>query len=585
MKCITLIFALFAILTQAATAQQNPKLSGDWKGYINVHGQHLNFKTHFKKKKNSYTGVLDIPAQGVKGKPLQNIKTQDDSVFFQQNQFGAKFDGAFKTDSTIAGRFYQHGATLPFKLKRYTPKWAKQRKQRPKHNPNNQKKHNLSGHWKGELSQGTTLLGKFKSNFNYEKDHYRGTFTVQSHSFPFKKAHITKDDSVLLYIVKGMDGPTHFKGIFKNDSLITGKMVQKGFSFNFKLRRYNPAEKKKAKSKPYHHKDVIIQENDSIKIGGTLTWPEHQKAKQLVIMITGSGSLNRNEELHGVSEFEPIASYLTRHGIATYRYDDRGVGESTGNKHKATLNLLVSDVKTIINHFSKNPDHHFSTIVLLGHSQGGIVAGKTAAEDSLVDKLILISSPSIKLIDVINYQIKGNLKPFGIEKPEIQKTVTAYDKVLNAAKNGKELDKAKKQYHQQYEKMMKTLPDSINSQGRKFIKMLGSGILRMSLSPMFKSTNFYNPAKDLRKLNIPVLALFGGKDFKVQIGKNLKPMASALDSAGVSYQINVFKNANHSYVLPKARNINEYSKYKNNPFVKGFLPTITKWLKRTNKAK
>jgi pimeloyl-ACP methyl ester carboxylesterase len=450
-----------------------------------------------------------------------------------------------------------------------------------------QQKHKLTGHWKGELYQDSTLLANFKTSFKYENDHYSGMFIIQGRKFPYKKIYVTKDDSVFLYIVKGMNGKTHFKGILQNDSLIIGEMHQLGFSFPFKLHRFTPDTTKQAKQpKPYHHKDVIIQKNDSIRIGGTLTWPKKEKAHQLVIMITGSGMLNRNEAIHGISEFEPIASYLTRHGIATYRYDDRGVGESTGNKQKATLNLLVSDVETIINHFSRDIDHHFNKIVLLGHSQGGIIAGKTAAEDSLVDKLILMSSPSIKLIDVINYQLKGNLEPFGMKKPEIQKAVNAYDSVLRAARNGKNLDKAKKHYHQQYKKMMKTLPDSINnSQSRKFIKLLGSGVLRMSLTPMFKSTNFYDPANDLRKLNIPVLALFGGKDFKVQTGKNLQPMVSALDSAGISYQINVFKNANHSYVLPKARNINNYSQFKKNPFVKGFLPTITDWLKRTSEEK
>jgi pimeloyl-ACP methyl ester carboxylesterase len=442
-----------------------------------------------------------------------------------------------------------------------------------------QQKNSLAGDWKGFINKGSHHL-PIKIHFNSNNDHLEGTIRVQGVKLPLQKIKILKNDSVYFQFATNVN-IAKFKGIRQSDSTMTGHYYQAGHQLKFKLKRYTP-QPVKQKPKPYHHKDIIIK-NDTIQIGGTLTWPKDQKADQLVIMITGSGMLNRNEEIHGISEFEPIAGYLTRHGIATYRYDDRGVGESTGNKHQSTLNLLVSDVKTIINHFSRNADHHFNEIVLLGHSQGGIIAGKTAAEDSSVDKIILMSSPSIKLMDVINYQMKENLEPFGLEKHEIQKTVNAYDRVLKTVRNGKDLDIAKNQYHQQYDKMMHTLPDSINSQSKKFIEMLGTGILRMSLTPMFESTNFYDPVNDLRKLTIPVLALFGGQDGKVLVSKNLPPMTAALDSADVSYQINVFKNANHSYVSRKARN--NPSKYKNNPFVKKFLPTINEWLKRPGDGK
>src|SRR5699024_7561958 len=121
----------------------------------------------------------------------------------------------------------------------------------------------------------------------------------------------------------------------------------------------------------------------------------------LVILISGSGAQNRDEELFGFKPFAQIADYLARHGIAAYRYDDRGIGESTGNFSQTSIQTLASDTRAIVSYFSNKSDHTFKTITLLGHSEGGMIAGRVAARDSLVDKVILMSSPAFSLSKIL----------------------------------------------------------------------------------------------------------------------------------------------------------------------------------------
>lgn len=457
----------------------------------------------------------------------------------------------------------------------------------------------ISGDWKGQV----TILGQnrsFKTHFEKHNGRYNGTFIVQNHSFPFKKINVTKDDSVFLYIVKGMNAKTHFKGLLQNDSLITGKMVQRGRTFKFKLTRYKPHQTAKAESTkqnpsepvPYHHKDLIIQVNDSIQIGGTLTWPKNNPANQLVITLSGSGAQNRDEEIYGFKIFGTIANYLTRHSVAVFRHDDRGVGESTGSIANATLSMLASDVESIINYFSRehNSIPSFSDIILLGHSKGGMIAGRVASGSNAVDKLILMSSPGIPMSKILVFELTRNIKKRPLTKEQKQGQIMALKNMKTVVVNDGNVKKVKENYYKQVLNDLKTLPDSVqtlikNEAHSSNLKTTAKRITTIRLRPFkfFKKISMltYNPASDLKTLDIPVLVLFGGKDVQVTVDMNKKPLKQALEKAGIPYKIKVFPNANHLYQKSETGLATEYRTLPDK-FVKGFLPTITRWIKKNN---
>ena len=448
---------LILFLCMSSVYGQETKLKGNWQGHIDVQGQQLVIKTHFTGD-DSLHGTIDIPQQGGRDIPLQGITAKaPDSVFFkfQAGPGLAKFKGAFRGDSAIAGTFHQRGMQFPFEMNRYQPKTD------------------------------------------------------------------TSD-----------------------------KKINK-------------------ESKPYNHTDLII-ENDSVNIGGTLTWPKKTTAKHLVIMISGSGAQDRDATLTPISDFKPfavLADSLTMDNIATFRYDDRGVGESSGNFGATTLDMLASDVDAIIEKLTAMPEHNFSEVVILGHSQGGIVAGKVAQENTNVDRVILMASTGVPLKKVLRFQTKQAFAAAGIDSALVSQEITAREQLMETIRNEKllqgaqEVEQARQTYQKQF-KAIQIAAGADSAQAQNLAEHQTKQLEATFRSPQIQSLLFYNPADDLRQLDIPVLVLFGGKDTQVTIDMNKEPIKKALDSADVPYQIWEFDMANHLFQKAQTGSAQEYGSLK-----------------------
>jgi len=446
----------------------------------------------------------------------------------------------------------------------------------------------LEGNWKGYINLMGSQLA-IKTHFKENENKLSGTIDIpQQGANGLNLQHIShpKKDSVSFGFPAG-PGYASFAGTFQNDSTISGTFSQSGQQFSFTLKRSVESQSETISEKrpklPYHHEDVIIKKG-SAEIGGTLTWPERETPDQLVIIISGSGAQNRNGDIP-ITDFEPylaLADSLTQKGLATFRYDDRGIGESTGNFYQATLDTLASDVEAIVHYFSgSSVDHRFKRFILLGHSQGGIVAGRVAANNSAVNRLILMSSPGIPLKKVLRYQVRQSFEAAHIPENQINTEIAAREKLMEALQKDKNISKAKAEYRRAFEAIQRKAllaankdTSNVSEMGEKQTQALVSGYG----SPQMQSLLFYDPTKDLKKLHIPVLVLFGGKDTQVPIDKNKKPIKTALDSADISYQIKIFQDANHLYQKAKTGKVSEYSKLQGR-FVDGFIVTITKWIK------
>ncbi len=142
-----------------------------------------------------------------------------------------------------------------------------------------------------------------------------------------------------------------FKGTIKNDTLIEGTFKQAGRTMPLNLIKLKKAfalnrPQEPKPPFPYISEDVKFDnEKAGIKLAGTLTIPEGDGPFPAVILITGSGSQNRNEELMGHKPFWVIADHLSRNGIAVLRYDDRGVGQSQNSSARSTSADFATDVE------------------------------------------------------------------------------------------------------------------------------------------------------------------------------------------------------------------------------------------------
>lgn len=140
----------------------------------------------------------------------------------------------------------------------------------------------------------------------------------------------------------------------------------------------------------------IYNSEDHISLAGTLTLPNSSNQyTPVVILISGSGPQDRDESYMGHKPFLVLADYLTRKGIAVLRYDDRGVGESTGNFETATTADFSNDVLKIIEFLKDRTDIDTRNIGLIGHSEGAIIAPKVANSSQDVSSIVMLAGTGI----------------------------------------------------------------------------------------------------------------------------------------------------------------------------------------------
>ena len=443
----------------------------------------------------------------------------------------------------------------------------------------------LDGDWKGFIDiQGTKLT--IITHFDSKEDSLRGTIDIPQQGgfdIPLQKISLLPSDSIHFEFMAGL-GTAKFKGKFTSDTTINGTFHQSGQQFPFQLTKEQSGITKKKTSEereaslPYTQEELVIR-NDSVSIGGTLTQPKSQSAKQLVIIISGSGAQNRDGEIP-ITDFEPyaaLAGLLSTNGISTFRYDDRGIGQSTGNFSQATLDILSSDVEAIINHFRQNPSHSFSNIILLGHSQGGMIAAHAAAKNNTVDKLILMASTGVPLSDILRFQVRQAFANASVDSSLVEDEIAAREQLMKAVVNNREVEEAQKRYRNEFNKVQISM-GADSAQASSLAKKQADQLAQTFQSPQMKSLLFYDPSIDLQQLDIPVLVLFGGKDTQVTTKMNKSPIETALDSAGVSYQTKVFEQANHLFQKAETGSVQEYGTL-GNQFVDGFIQKIADWIK------
>ncbi|MDR9418270.1 alpha/beta fold hydrolase [Gracilimonas sp.] len=437
----------------------------------------------------------------------------------------------------------------------------------------------ISGDWEGAINiQGQQLKVIF--DIEGEPQNYSGTLDIpQQGAMELNLTRVEqKSDSVFFTFFTGQ-GNGEFKGVLETDSLITGMYHQGMSSFPFEIK------KQKSVVEPEEvlgeGRELIIS-TETVNIGGTLVTPENSEYSPLVIMISGSGAQDRNSNIFGFKVFAEIAEYLEQQGISSFRYDDRQIGESTGTFSEATLDMLAGDVNRIIEYLNNLEDEYFSEIILLGHSQGGVVAGKVADENPEVDQLILMASTGVSLKEILSFQVE---QAYGEEihsEEDVEKEISLREELMMAIRDDGDIEAAKQNYVDHYYSMIEALPASQKAgiaDIDAFVNRQADQLAAVYGSPQTKSLLFYDPKDDLRELDIPVLVLFGGKDTQVTIEQNSAPIEKALTEADTEFEVEAFPEANHLFQKAESGQVAEYSMLEKE-FVDGFLDSIAGWVSK-----
>lgn len=299
---------------------------------------------------------------------------------------------------------------------------------------------------------------------------------------------------------------------------------------------------------PYTAEEVVIKTADG-KVAGTLTLPQDcDKKTPLVVMVTGSGSQNRDEEVFAHKPFAVIADFLARQGIASYRYDDRGVGGSTGDVVNATTADFARDAAEVVNYFRGLKK--FGRVGILGHSEGGMIAYMLGAGKGGLDFVVSVAGPAIKGTKTIAFQNKNAVRKSGVD-PAV------------AADFGKAVEKALeyKLAHGPVEADDELIAEMYPRRGNvPMYNQLASSLREVladkGSNPWMDYFLAYDPAAHLQQLSCPALIIYGGRDKQVPALLNA-PVARKLVPGAT---VKEYRELNHLMQHAQSGEVEEYGR-------------------------
>jgi len=391
---------------------------------------------------------------------------------------------------------------------------------------------------------------------------------------------ISYEKDTLLLTVSSVKGT--YKGIVNmNDTVMKGKWMQSGMELDLDLTKVNeiPELKRPQEPKPpfpYIEEEITFENNEAnIKLAGTLTIPNGKGPFPAVILVSGSGPQDRNEEIMGHKPFLVIADYLTRKNIAVLRYDDRSMGESEGDYRSATTVDFATDAAAAFEFLKNHKQINQEKIGIAGHSEGGLIAPMIAAKNKDISFIILLAGPGTQGDQVLIDQTELILKAEDTDEKEIEESIKTNKKIYKILATTADNKKAAKKIKKLSMKNFDESDDTSEERIEQSIRVLTSDWFRYFLS--------YNPYPTLTKVQCPVLALIGENDLQVPAKKNLEAIERALTEGGNNnFKLKELKGLNHLFQTSETGSPGEYSKIEET-FSPEALELIVNWIQKVTK--
>lgn len=337
---------------------------------------------------------------------------------------------------------------------------------------------------------------------------------------------------------------------------IVGTFSQMGLSLPLIL---SPGEEKLKRPQtpqgpfPYTTEEVTFMNGDVV-LNGTLVLPEgYSHTTPVLIMVTGSGQQNRDEELFEHKPFAVIADALARAGIATLRYDDRTFSGYAGNINNCTTEDFKNDALAGINLLRKR----FDKVGVIGHSEGGTIALMLAAEKN-ADFIVSLAGMVVSGAETLVSQNRIALADAGIEADGIENYCDALMEVFMANVNGD------------------SMPNIENHDLPLALKQNLRAVQHQIQMPYMKHFLALDMRPLLSRITCPVLALNGTKDIQVEHGTNLSALRNGLP-ANEKNSIESIDGVNHLFQHCNTGAVSEYREIEEtiSPAV---IETIIEWI-------
>ena len=347
-----------------------------------------------------------------------------------------------------------------------------------------------------------------------------------------------------------------FKGLWAG-KVIAGTFTQHGMSFPMTLTPGAPVVRRPQTPVgpfPYATEEVSFTNGDAV-LKGTLTLPENCDRKTpVLIMVTGSGLQNRDEEMFSHKPFAVIADAFARAGIATLRYDDRGFGESTGDVVLCTTEDLKNDALAGVRLLRER----FDKVGVLGHSEGGSIALMLAA-DNQVDFAVSLAGMIVSGAETLLAQNRRAFESAGLPESEVEAFARLLSDTFTAIRT------------------RAPLPSADNYDITDALRKNYAAALPSFRTPYMEFFLGLDLSASLSGITCPVMALNGTKDTQVQCDRNIAVLKAGLPSNSRSV-IRAEDGLNHLFQHCVTGEVSEYKSIEET-FSPEVLSEMIAWIK------
>ncbi|TDO24538.1 alpha/beta hydrolase [Pedobacter duraquae] len=317
--------------------------------------------------------------------------------------------------------------------------------------------------------------------------------------------------------------------------------------------------------------------------GGTLTKPIGKKSFPTLVFLSGTGKQDRDGTMAGHKIFLEIATYLSQHGIAVLRTDDRGVGKTTGVYETATTGNFAEDALTAIAYLKNRKDINPATIGLIGHSEGGASMSIAAAQSKDVKFLISLSGVAMSGLDNLYKQNEDLVAASALpdyDKKRSNEINTIMFKVAYKYANSDSMEVKLNETYQTWKLKDDAYFKTLNIQFDHFRFPIYSYV-RTAIGPWYRYFIQYDAPKTIGAIKVPILAINGDKDLYVAADSNLANWKSYA-AAGGNNNVTTIKmpGLNHLLLPCQTCDAAEYTKIQSgvSPEV---LAIIKNWIDKT----
>ena len=406
----------------------------------------------------------------------------------------------------------------------------------------------LRGDWSGKL---TLPMGKLRMVIHLTEEAGRWSATLDS---PDQGAYGLRADEVQ---VSGDSLRLELRrlrltytAVRTQENQLVGTFQQGGMSLPLDMERVT--DKKDAPQAPstYVEEELSIPvSGTSVVLSGSLALPKKgQVPYPTLVLITGSGPQDRDETIFGCKPFLDITRRLTEAGFAVFRYDDRGVGKSTGVFLSSRITDFVHDAEAVVAALRGNKSVKAQRIFLVGHSEGGYIAAKVASQDSSIAGVVSLAGPAFGMDRVLLDQMDA-LNLLAGKSEQDRATLSKVNLEIYRLMQDKHLslDEVKARVAKVIDPLL-----PVFSSDKSTHETICTQIMSQ-LTPYLRELLSLDIAGTWRAVKCPVIGLFGEMDKQV-----LPSNAVELMRLQPKAQVQVFPKLNHLFLPSSTGSPMEY---------------------------